>query len=132
MKIPDDERLISENIRTAMSNGTYEKTEASQINEIIIDGERVLEIGAGVGFISTLVSRNPKVQAALSYEADPDSVGFVKQVHEINKVTSVEVVNGVLAPIVIKPEADFYVREDFWASSLSPEPYGYAEVSPLL
>ena len=96
--MPDDGRFISENIRTAMLNGTYEQTEAAELNQFIIDGELGFEIGAGVGFISTLELRNPKVQAACSYEANPDLVEFITHVHEINKVTSVEVVHGVLAP----------------------------------
>ena len=48
----------------------------------------------------------------------------MKSVHKTNGV-KVDVVNAVLLPFPQTKEIDFYIRRDFWASSLDGEPWGY-------
>ena len=53
--IPLDPQVITPTIRQAILDGRFETEEASQIPHIVRPGDRVLEIGAGIGFISTLL-----------------------------------------------------------------------------
>ena len=59
--IPIDESIISPPILQAMCNGTYEGKESKEIGRIIQPGERVLEIGVGLGYVSTIILRNELV-----------------------------------------------------------------------
>lgn len=125
--IPLDTDIMSDVILKALKNGYYEKQEAVEMDRIIVPGERILEVGGGIGFISTICAQNKNVEALRVYEANPKLIPFIKTVHEMNGVDGVELINGVLSNDVSAPTAKFYVRSSFWASSLSPKPFGYVE-----
>ena len=63
-------------------------------------------------------------------EANPDTIPVIQETHTLNNVKAL-VLNGVAMPDCGKESfIPFYVRSDFWASSLSPEPWVYSrEVS---
>ena len=125
MKIPLQRPLLSQTIINALRKGFYEKQEANELERLIEPDERILEIGAGIGFISSLCAKNENAGAIRAYEANPDLIPFIKRVHALNEIDKVEVVNGVLSSSPTSPKATFYQRHDFWASSLSPEPFKY-------
>ena len=125
VKIPLQRPLLSQTIINALEKGFYEKQESKELERLIEPDERILEIGAGIGFISALCAQNGKAAAIRAYEANPDLIPFIKRVHALNEITTVEVVNGVLSSSPTAPKATFYQRHDFWASSLSPEPFKY-------
>lgn len=124
--IPIDPAVISPNIADRIRSGHYEHKEARQIAKMVEPGERILEIGGGIGFTSTLCSRNVNTEAVRVFEANPSLIPYIEEVHILNKVHNAEVFNAVLANDTTPSTADFYLRTDFWASSLSPEPDGYA------
>ena len=71
--VPFDPAIITPAIRAAILSGRFEAEEASQIPRIVRPGDRVLEIGAGIGFISTLLARQPRVARVIAVEANPTS-----------------------------------------------------------
>lgn len=119
--IPEDPRVLTPTIREAMLTGGFEAEEAVQIPLIVSPGDRVLEIGAGIGFISTLLSREPLVGQVVAVEANPYLLDYMERLHVRNGVRNVRRVNAILTN---GPEsaATFYLREDFWMGSLSAEP----------
>jgi FkbM family methyltransferase len=123
VKIPVYEDVFSPNLLKSFTDGKYEHQEARELGRIIQEGERILEIGAGVGFISTIVSRNPLTASVRCYEANPRLIPVIQEVHALNAVSNVEVRNGVLGHS--GESATFYLRNDFWASSLSKGPFPY-------
>jgi len=124
IKLPHDDKIISHNIKNAIKHGSYEKREADQLKQIIQKRERILEIGGGIGFISSIAAKNELVEKICVVEANPGLIGYMQVVHELNNVANVadmEIVNGVLTNNVKRGKyTEFYVRENFWASSLSP------------
>lgn len=68
--IPFQEGVISANILDAMRAGRFEAEEAKHIPGIVLAGDRVLEVGAGVGLISTLLARQPEVEEVIAVEAN--------------------------------------------------------------
>ena len=122
--IPFDPQVITPNICQAIIEGRFETEEASQIPGIVRPGDRVLEIGAGTGFISTLLSRQRRVSRVIAVEANPHLLDYMTQLHARNKVRKVRRLNAVLTN---GPEtsATFYLRRDFWMSSLAPAPNPY-------
>ncbi len=123
--VPVDPTVISPAIRTAMIEGRYEAREARQIAGIVEPGDRVMEIGAGIGFISTLLSRERRVASVLAIEANPHLLGYMALLHRRNNVKKVRRLNAVLTNSVTETTATFYLRRDFWMGSLAPEPNAY-------
>jgi FkbM family methyltransferase len=87
-------------------------------------GDRVLEIGAGIGFISTLLSRQRRVSRVIAVEANPFLIDYMTRLHALNRVRKVRRVNAVLTNEP-KSSATFYLRRDFWMGSLAAEPNPY-------
>ncbi|MDT8345355.1 MAG: FkbM family methyltransferase [Thermohalobaculum sp.] len=119
-------RIVTPAILSAILSGTYEADEARFIPDIVEPGDRVLEIGAGIGVISTLTARCPEVEHIVAVEANPRLIPFIREVHALNGVERVTVMNTLLAPGG-SGRAPFYLRRDFWMSSMSPGPEPYAE-----
>lgn len=122
--IPPDPAIITPAIRDAILSGRFEAEEAAQIPAIVRPGDRVLEIGAGIGFISTLLSRQPRVSRVVAVEANPNLINYMADLHALNRVRKVRRVNAVLTNGG-GATATFYLRRDFWMGSLSagPNPY---------
>lgn len=124
--IPDDETVITPAIRDAILQGKFEAEEASELASIVVPGDRVLEIGAGIGFISTLLSRRPEVVRIVAVEANPYLISYMARLHETNGVTKADRRNVVLTNSD-ETEMTFYLRRDFWMGSLTAEPNAYVE-----
>lgn len=125
VSLPRDTELMSHRMLDVLESGNYEQDEAREIARIIEDGERVVELGAGLGYIATLAYRTGKTQSIALYEANPGLVPLIERTRSMNGV-DFEIHNKVVLPSSRPPkQVPFYVRHDFWASSLAPEPWGY-------
>ena len=122
--VPPDATVITPLIRQAMLDGRFETEEASQIPAIVRPGDRVLEIGAGIGFISTLLAREQRVARVIAVEANPNLLAYMTRLHGVNHVRKVRRLNAVLTNEPVE-SATFYLRRDFWMGSLSPVPNPY-------
>ena len=119
VKMPKAPVLGAGRVRRALREGTYERKEADAVLKMIAPGDRVLELGAGIGFMSALIALNQPVAAIECYEANPALIGYIRAVHALNGITCATVVNALLAPQPGDP-VPFYVRSNFLASSLDP------------
>lgn len=122
--IPEDAAVITPAIRAAMLGGRFEAEESLQIPLIVRPGDRVLEIGAGIGFISTLLSRQRRVSSVLAVEANPNLIAYMERLHARNRVRKVRRLNAVLTNEPVASRT-FYLRQDFWMGSLVPGPNPY-------
>ena len=84
----------------------------------------MLEIGAGIGFISTLLSRERRVSSVLAVEANPHLIDYMARLHARNRVRKVRRLNAVLTNEPVE-SMTFYLRRDFWMGSLMPGPNPY-------
>ena len=127
--IPDDPRIITPAIRAAILDKRFETEEADAVPAIVRPGDVVLEIGAGLGFMSTLLAREPGMRRVIAVEANPMLLDYMAGVHSENGV-HVERVHAVLTNDA-RESCTFYLRRDFWMGSLmeGPNPYlGTVEV----
>ena len=129
--IPADPAVITPAIRRAILEGRFEAEEASQLPHIVRPGDRVLEIGAGIGFISTLLAREPRVSRVIAVEANPHLLGYMARLHARNRVRKVRRLNAVLTNEPVA-SATFYIRRDFWMGSLAPGPNPYLSTVEVL
>jgi FkbM family methyltransferase len=122
--IPEDTLVITPPIRHAILTGHFEAEEADAVPRIVRPGDVVLEIGGGIGFISTLLAREPAVRRVISVEANPGLIGYMAGLHALNGV-SVTRINAVLTNEPVA-SVNFFLRRDFWMSSLMPEPIPFS------
>jgi len=125
VKIPYDPTIITPVILDAILSDAFESREASEIPQIVRPGDNVLEIGAGIGFISTLLALQPDVNTVYAVEANPDLLPFMSDLHQLNGThEKVERLNFVLTN-QDATELTFYQRTDFWMGSLTAQPNPY-------
>lgn len=58
-------------VRGHIFKGTYEAVEAELVQEVVAPGNRVLEVGTGIGFVSILCAKIAGEGNVTSYEANP-------------------------------------------------------------
>lgn len=123
IKLPLDPAVISPRMARAFAKQTYEMREAAMARRVVEAGDIVLELGAGIGFISSFLRRHTTAGAIVSVEANPDLIGLIDATHRRNAIANVTVLMGIVAPRAQPGQtAAFYRRADFWASSLAPDP----------
>lgn len=117
MKIPKHPEITKGRVRGALREGTYENKECEAVLRMVQPGDTVLELGGGIGYMSTLIACKKDVKAVHTYEANPGLIPYIHSVHELNGVTNVTVHNALLAPEAGEP-VDFFIRKNFLASSM--------------
>ncbi|MCP5036870.1 MAG: FkbM family methyltransferase [Rhodobacteraceae bacterium] len=122
MRIPNDTRIIDRKRRRALRLGNYERREVEAVKAMVRPEDVVIELGAGIGYMSTFMARNRNVSKVYAFEANPALIPHIKHMHEANDVDNVEVHNALLGQR--KGKANFYIRENFLASSMEEEPEG--------
>ena len=120
VKVPFVPAIITPPIEKPMRNNRYEGGECAALRELLRPGDRVLELGAGVGLLSTVAATTEGVEMVVAVEANPEMIPLIKETHSLNGVDTVTLLNGIVAPEGGEP-ADFYLRADFWASSMEPD-----------
>jgi len=116
--------VMSEKMQKYIEEQEYEKNEIAFALKHVESEDVILELGAGIGALSSHILKKKKVQRYICVEANPHMVQLMKKNHAVNGIRNCEIVNGVMTNDTEKTQFDFYVCEDFWASSLrKPEHY---------
>lgn len=124
IKIPFVPKIITPPIELPMRKNRYETGECRALLELIQEGDTVLELGAGVGLLSTVAALSRGVKSVVAVEANPEIIPIIKETHRLNGVQNVTLMNGV-ASSTTTDAVDFYLRQDFWASSMEPDSRPY-------
>lgn len=116
LTVPITPADVSEVIWTALVKGTYEAKEAYWAVKALRPNDRVLELGGGMGIITSLLAKVDGVEV-IAFEANPDTLRLAERVIEANNVNNVTLSQGLLTA---GPPRDFlfYRRNDLWMSSL--------------
>ncbi len=123
ISIPENKTLISNSIVYSLARGKYESEETRMLKSILRSDDRFLELGGGLGYLSTLASKLVTKGAVCTIEANPELINYIKLVHKTNNVT-VDVLNAAITNDS-NGAAPFYLRSDFWSSSLSATPKAF-------
>lgn len=118
MLFPKHRDLIQGRLRRMLRLNQYEAKETNAALRVVRPGDRVLELGAGIGYMSTLVAVKRQVESVHAFEANPHLIPYIQQVHAANGLENAQAIHGILGPE--EGEVDFYVRPNILASSLSP------------
>lgn len=110
-----------------LASGQYERHEREAALADLRDGDRVLELGAGIGAMAMWVSRQRPDIAITCVEGNPDLAPLIRHNFEVNRCGAT-LIEGLAA--LQDGEQTFHVSEDFWASS-TREPEGESRAVSL-
>lgn len=110
--------LISPGIGKEIYFGDYERKEAEIVSQRIESSDVVMEIGAGIGFLSAYCARRIGSERVFAYEANPSLMEVIDQTYAANGVNP-SIRNVMLAEGAGR--ARFYVEPEFWASTTVKE-----------
>ena len=118
MKFPKDGHFITGKLRAALRENRYEAKEAQCVLRLVRDEDTVIELGAGIGFMSTLVATRRHIKNVSAFEATPALTPYIASVHSANRLSNAHVTHGLLGKR--NGSTNFYVRENLLASSMDP------------
>lgn len=133
MRFPKDPRIIQGKVRRLLRTNGYEAKETEAALRVVRAGDTVVELGGGIGYMSTLLSVQKKVASVVSYEANPALIPYIRSMHAANGVENVDLRNALLSPEAGDP-VPFYVRRNFLASSMDrdADPDSVTEEVPIM
>lgn len=114
LKIPVTGAL-SDNLCAAIYDGYYESAELGAFSKNLSEDDIVLEVGAGIGFLSAYCAAAIGSDRVFAYEANPKMEPLIRSVYAANNVMP-HLRIGVLGNQ--EGSVNFFVTKDFWASSL--------------
>lgn len=129
IKVPLSPDEVSPIIWQALTSGSYEAKEARGIFKAVRANDRVLELGSGIGVVTSLIAKIPGVQV-WAYEANPATADLAKRVIDANNLDNVIFSQGLLTAGAPR-SFHFYVRRDLWMSSMDKNQGPYEQVISL-
>lgn len=102
--------------------GRYEGAEIHGAMWVVKPGDRVLELGSGIGVVGAVVAQNRRPEKVVSFEANPYLIPAINDLYRMNGLEDViSVRNQVLiAGDDRPPTLPFHVHRSFLGSSLDP------------
>jgi FkbM family methyltransferase len=121
IKVPPSPFLTDKLIRRIEAE-LYERLEIKGSLRVVRPGDRVLELGAGLGIVGAVVARNARPAEVRSYEANPALIPHIEALYALNDLGGVNSVrNEVLVGGPDRPPAlPFHIAGSFLGSSLLP------------
>ncbi len=106
---------ISLSMKLSLISGQFEKAEVEMADSIIQCGDRILDLGAGLGFVGIHAIKNLGAQSIVAVEANPGTYELLKDNYSRNKVS------GECLHAAASNNDGFQsliVTEDFWTDRL--------------
>ena len=118
LRLPDG--LATPEIVAKLAEGTYEEDEAHAAMHCVQPVFRVLELGAGLGYVTALCAQRTAAQNILTVEANPDLLPVITANLARNGASAVRVVHAAATGAVADGAmAEFAVSPGFPGSSLT-------------
>ncbi len=118
-----DDALLPEAAKRGLSRGWYEREEIDLIRAALGPGDRVLELGAGLGVTSMVAARKVGADCLVSFEANPLLLPIIRDNAQRNGL-SLTVENRVLLPArqaATRQHVRFRATDDFWTGHVIPD-----------
>jgi FkbM family methyltransferase len=118
LAMPDD--LLTDQIRRALETERYEAPEARALMTHLRHDDRVLELGAGAGFLGAMSAGIVGVANVCGVEASPRMVEVARANHALNEAEGLDLRWGAAVHDSFRAESvSFTMRPQFWGSSLA-------------
>ena len=120
VQFPLDSTVITPQIARKLRKGFYETNEILVLAKLLKPGARILELGAGLGFVSTYALKECGAAQVTCVEANPVLCDYIARVHAANGIGNAHIINGAALPASAPDTSTlpFFVADPFWSSSL--------------
>ncbi|MGR3503095.1 FkbM family methyltransferase [Pseudaestuariivita sp.] len=114
------ETLLDDKLTGKLAEGRYEEAEARAVKMRVQAGQRVLELGGGIGYISALCAQQTDPENVVTVEANPETLDVIRANLDRNGGAKTTLIHGAVA-LGAKEGATtkFHISRRFWASSLA-------------
>jgi FkbM family methyltransferase len=110
--------LVNQKLR----DGSYEADEANAAERCVKEGFRVLELGAGIGYVTAICARRTAPENVLAVEANPALIPVISDTLARNGAQGATVLHGAVVPRASEGETvAFRVQDHFPASRLAAD-----------
>src|SRR6056297_366545 len=120
LDVPD--ALINDRIAAKLASGKYEGQEAAAARMRLREGTRVLELGAGIGYIATLCARVAGPGNVTTVEANPEMLPVIRANLDRNGAEAVTLLHGAVTG---RGDTEAFIAFDgartFWAGHIANE-----------
>jgi len=114
ISLPLSHPLITSGIAKEIYFGDYERKEAEIVAKRLENDDVVMEIGAGIGFLSAFCAKQIGDERVFAYDANPALLEVIAATYAANRV-SPSICNAMLGQGAGKGR--FFVEKEFWAST---------------
>ena len=118
--IPKHPDILRGRIRKALRAGTYEQKKSDALLRAVNEGDTVVELGGGIGYLSALVAKKRHIKAAHVFEPNPELGDYITALHAANGLDNTTLHHAVLGARKGKP-VPFYRRDNILAGSLNKD-----------
>lgn len=122
LRFPDDPEIVTPRLRQLLTKGNYEASEARKLKTFVGETSSIVELGAGIGYISTSAACHHGARKVTCIEANPRLCDYITRVHEANGVAQGTVINAIALPGAMGAKAPktlpFFVAQPFWSSAM--------------
>lgn len=120
LSVPD--AILNDRIAAKLASGGYEADEAKAAAMRLRAGQRVLELGAGIGYIASICARIAGPRNVTSVEANPAMLPVIRDNLERNGFGAVTLLHGAVGGMTdgVEPLA-FEAAQSFWAARIADE-----------
>ncbi|MEE9387975.1 MAG: FkbM family methyltransferase [Paracoccaceae bacterium] len=120
LEIP--EQCLSETLVQAIDEGRYENNEAEAVLRNLNAKDRVLDLGAGAGYLSILASEVVGRDNVTAVEPVPDMIPALRKNLDSNGAGNARVVHAAVVPKDhVGDTVKFLPRRAFWASEIASD-----------
>lgn len=106
---------LSLSMKQTILEGRYESSELAICGRLITRGERILEIGAGLGCVGLFCLKNLNAQHVISLEANPETAERLRRNYQINGFEAACIVAALAAE---DGTVQLQTSSDFWLDSI--------------
>ena len=118
LEVPDG--MLSDRLHGKLASGGYEAHEAHAARMRVRPGQRVLELGSGVGYIASICAGITGPENVVTVEANPDMLPVIRANLDRNGFAAVSLMHGAVCGL----EEDggtiaFERKKTFWAGRIA-------------
>ncbi|MGL4239128.1 FkbM family methyltransferase [Tabrizicola sp.] len=124
LDVPLQRTGMNDEVLMSIARNGYEQPEIDALRHAVRPGDRVLELGSGLGIVTALAARAAAPNGrVLSFEANPEMIPATREFLADHQVTNVELRHAVLVPQAKPGETrDLFLGGSFNSSSLLGAP----------
>jgi FkbM family methyltransferase len=100
--------------------GDYEKPEIDALLALLQDGDRILELGGGLGVVSGVALATRRDIFLQTHDGNPAMIQCIRALHALNGFAEAQVRHEIVLSRCDGPTRTFHIHDSFAESSLAP------------